>query len=97
MMYSVCVPQYKQTKFGPRPQTDKNSRTARDIPKIGGAMYPTVKFTIIAYEVDPLENNDTYGGQGQGCTLNYAPQQGSNDTITTGMATWQPETLINLS
>ena len=98
MMYSVCLPQLIQTKFGTLPQKEGNKSNHRLMPKIGGAMYPTVKFTIIGYDKDPIESNKTYSAGGlAGKTMSYAPDIGTATNLTGQMPPWQEETIINIS
>ena len=98
MMYSVCLPQYVQEKFGQKAQLVGNTTNHRHMPKIGGAMYPTVKFTLIGYDQDPLERNNTYTRSGvEGKTMNYAAEIGTANQLTDGMPPWQETTSIDLS
>tara|TARA_R110002051_G_scaffold1143_8_gene5832 strand:+ start:25546 stop:28401 length:2856 start_codon:yes stop_codon:yes gene_type:complete len=63
LSYSVCVPQFRQTKFNVnrQSQTIEENNPARYTPKFGASFYPTVKYTIIGYEVVPFSNNEGLG------------------------------------
>jgi hypothetical protein len=61
LSYSVCVPQFRQTKFNVNRQSLPDDEKARYTPKFGAAFYPTVKYTIIGYEVTPFSNNTGLG------------------------------------
>jgi len=60
LSYAVCLPQFRQTKFRTRKQSEGNTIVTRYTPKFGAAYYPTVKFTIIGYQVAPITQNTTY-------------------------------------
>ena len=65
LSYTVCLPQFKQQKFGAGKQKDEINggptvtETARFTPKFGACFYPTVKFTIIGYEANPMLSNES--------------------------------------
>lgn len=64
LSYSVCVPQFRQTKFNVNRQSytiEQSPEPARYTPKFGASFYPTVKYTIIGYEVVPFSNNTGLG------------------------------------
>ena len=60
LSYSVCLPQFQQTKFNVGKQNNAGGLVpdARFTPKFGACFYPTVKFTIIGYEQNPVLSNN---------------------------------------
>ena len=64
LSYTVCLPQFRQTKFTKYKQSRKNNWTfGRHVPKFGASYYPTVKFTIIGYDKSSMSDNTTYSPQ----------------------------------
>ena len=60
LSYTVCLPQFKQTKYGMNSQGQTPRTVTRYAPKFGAAYYPTVKFTVIGYESIPSDSNTAY-------------------------------------
>ena len=83
LAYSVCLPQFKQTRFNCMFQSDgPNKAITRYTPKFGAAFYPTVKFTIIAYNQEPVTTNSVYNTSVNNNTLIQNISMGATDALT---------------
>ena len=71
LSYTVCLPQFRQTKFNVGEQSDGIVANSRFTPKFGAAFYPTVKYTIIAYEQSPMLSNNNDSGLSPGNNYTY--------------------------
>jgi hypothetical protein len=71
LSYTVCLPQFRQTKFNVGEQRDGIVQSGRFTPKFGAAFYPTVKYTIIAYEQSPMLSNNNDSGLSPGNNYTY--------------------------
>lgn len=60
LSYAVVLPQFRQTRWDMRKQTEPIQNIRRYAPKTGAAYYPTVKFTIVGYKEDTFARNQAY-------------------------------------
>ena len=58
-----------------------NTAITRYTPKFGATFYPTVKFTIVAYNQDPLSVNTAYNMGTNGNTLIQNVSRGAISTL----------------
>ena len=84
MAYTVCLPQFKQTKFNCLRQSEGVTQLTRFTPKLGAAFYPTVKFTVIGYDKVTTRENASYGS-GNGFTLIQNTVVGPSNTMLDGL------------
>ena len=66
LSYSVCLPGNIQTKYTAELQSGGTPVVTRYMPKVGAAFYPTVKFTVIAYDTPAVTRNTNYGDTNTG-------------------------------
>jgi len=96
LSYSVCLPQYREQSWRTQQQSAGNvSNNLRFTPKMGASYYPTVKFTVIAYPIPPINNNTAITG-----TKTLIPTLtagGSHNNLLNGIAPVYDQSFVNLS
>ena len=60
LSYAVVLPQFRQTQWDMRRQSEPIGNIRRYAPKTGAAYYPTVKFTIVGYKDSTFTRNQAY-------------------------------------
>ena len=84
LSYAVVLPQFRQTNWDMRRQTQAIQNTRRYAPKTGAAYYPTVKFTIVGYKDGTFARNQAYAAGNKFCLIqNIINGQGTTNLLGT--------------
>ena len=81
LSYSVALPQFRSTKWGTKRQDGTQNNTQRFVPKFGAAYYPTIKFTIIGYNSNPVLRNSAYNSSNNYTLLQNVSQGAADDIL----------------
>ena len=96
LSYSVCLPQFREQNWRTQSQAGGAvTNNLRYTPKMGASYYPTVKFTVIAYPIPPINNNTAITG-----TKTLIPTvtaAGSHNNLLNGLAPVYDQSFVNLA